>query len=101
MKAGVQRFAPHVHDMQATLLEAADLAEVLRRAEVVVYATGSERVAGQLRPGCTGFEYRHTPDPGEIDRILLPMLDAIRGEPAMASKGADKASAGLRRSHES
>src|SRR5262249_8004271 len=67
MKAGVQRFAPHVHDVRAALLEAADLAEALRRAEVVVYATGSERVAGQLRPGCTGFEYRHTPDPGEID----------------------------------
>ena len=32
-----------------------------------------------LRPGARSFEYRHTPDPREIDQILLPMLeDAAR-----------------------
>jgi DNA-binding transcriptional regulator YhcF (GntR family) len=93
MKAGVQRFAPHVRDIRATLLEAADLPDVLRRVDVVVYATGSERVAGLLRPNVASFEYRHTPDPGEIDRILLPMLEAIRAAPAAGGK----APAALRR----
>ena len=79
MKAGVQRFAPHVHDIRATLLESPDLAEVLQRAEVVVYACGSERVAGMLPPETPSFEYRHTPDPREIDQVLLPMLEEIRG----------------------
>jgi DNA-binding transcriptional regulator YhcF (GntR family) len=96
MKAGVQRFAPHVHAIEATLLDAADLPEVLRRVDVVVYATGSERAAGLLGPNTASFEYRHTPDPGEIDRILLPMLDAIRAAPASGGK----TSPGLRRSHE-
>ena len=41
----------------------------------MVYATGSERVVGMLRPGAAHFEYRHTPDPREIDQILLPMLE--------------------------
>ena len=51
MKAGVQRFAPHVQDIEATLLESPDLAQALRRVDIVVYATGSERVVGMLRPG--------------------------------------------------
>ena len=29
--------------------------------------------------GRRAFEYRHTPDPGEIDQVLLPMLGSIRG----------------------
>ncbi len=78
MKAGVQRFAPHVHDIQATVLESPDLAEAMRRADVAVYATGSERVARMLRPRARSFEYRHTPDPREIDQVLLPMLESLR-----------------------
>jgi DNA-binding transcriptional regulator YhcF (GntR family) len=79
MKAGVQRFAPHVLDVQATVLASPELADLLRRVDVVVYATGSERVAGMLRPTVQSFEYRHTPDPREIDQVLLPMLEGIRG----------------------
>jgi len=78
MKAGVQRFAPHVHDIRATVLESPDLAQALQAAEVVVRASGSERVAGMLPPEKPCFEYRHTPDPREIDQVLLPMLEEIR-----------------------
>src|SRR4029079_4945090 len=49
MKAGVQRFAPHVQDIEATLLESPDLAQALPRIDIAVYATGSERVVGMLR----------------------------------------------------
>jgi hypothetical protein len=88
MKAGVQRFAPHVLDIQATVLESPDLGDVVRRVDVAVYATGSERVAGMLRPGIHSFEYRHTPDPREIEQILLPALEGIRGMLASTAEGA-------------
>jgi DNA-binding transcriptional regulator YhcF (GntR family) len=87
MKAGVQRFAPHVFEIQATLLESRDLAAVLRRVDVVVYATGSEGIVATLGPAARAFEYRHTPDPREIDQILLPMLDGIRGALASPTAG--------------
>jgi hypothetical protein len=96
MKAGVQRFAPHVHDIRATILESADLAQVLQGADVVVRASGSERVIGMLPPDTPSFEYRHTPDPREIDQVLLPMLEEIRGDAAQPISP----TATLRRSHE-
>jgi len=79
MKAGVQRFAPHVQSIKATLLDSPDLKRVLASMNVVVYATGSERVGRLLKRGVAHFEYRHTPDPVEIDQVLLPMLESIRG----------------------
>jgi DNA-binding transcriptional regulator YhcF (GntR family) len=85
MKAGVQRFAPHVHDVEATLLESPDLPDVLGRVDIAVYATGSERVTGLLRPAARAFEYRHTPDPREIDQILLPMLETLRSGAALSA----------------
>jgi hypothetical protein len=97
MKAGVQRFAPHVHHIKATVLESPDLAETLRRADVVVHATGSEKTISLIKPGTSHFEYRHTPDPREIDQVLLPMLESIRGDlPASPETPLPD----LRRSHE-
>lgn len=85
MKAGVQRFAPHVHTIRATVLESPNLAEILASADVVVHATGSEKAIGLIKPGTQHFEYRHTPDPREIDQVLLPMLESIRGDLPAAS----------------
>jgi DNA-binding transcriptional regulator YhcF (GntR family) len=97
MKAGVQRFAPHVHHIKATVLESPDLAETLRRADVVVHATGSEKAISLIKPSTSHFEYRHTPDPREIDQVLLPMLESIRGDlPASPETPLPD----LRRSHE-
>jgi hypothetical protein len=63
---------------------------------VVVLATGSERAVRLLKRGTAHFEYRHTPDPCEIDQVLLPMLESIRGTfPANAEPAPS-----LRRSHE-
>ncbi len=98
MKAGVQRFAPHVHDIRSTILESPDLAQVLQGTDVVVRASGSERVIDMLPPDTPSFEYRHTPDPREIDQVLLPMLEEIRGR--LAGQPIAAPSAALRRSHE-
>jgi DNA-binding transcriptional regulator YhcF (GntR family) len=96
MKAGVQRFAPHVQSIKATVLDAPDLKETLARMSVVVLATGSEKAVRLLKKGTAHFEYRHTPDPCEIDQVLLPMLESIRGA-FPANTDADPK---LRRSHE-
>jgi DNA-binding transcriptional regulator YhcF (GntR family) len=97
MKAGVQRFAPHVHHIRATVLESPDLAEALSSADVVVHATGSEKAIDLIKPDSQHFEYRHTPDPREIDQVLLPMLESIRGDlPAAPAAPVPD----LRRSHE-
>jgi DNA-binding transcriptional regulator YhcF (GntR family) len=98
MKAGMQLFAPHVHDILATLLESATLAEELQRVDIVVYASGSKRAVDLLRSGTPAFEYRHTPDPREIDQVLLPMLESIRA--ASAKPPAAPMAPKVRRSHE-
>ena len=98
MKAGVQRFAPHVHDIRSTILESPDLAQVLQGADVVVRASGSERVIDMLPPDTPSFEYRHTPDPREFDQVLLFLLEEIRGR--LADQPIAAPSATLRRSHE-
>jgi DNA-binding transcriptional regulator YhcF (GntR family) len=79
MTAGVQRFAPHVSQVAATMLEASDLAERLATADFVVFATGAEAVLARLAPGVASLEYRHAPDPSDIERNLLPILATMRG----------------------
>ncbi len=96
MKAGVQRFAPHVQSIKAMVLDSPDLKETLASMNVVVLATGSEKAVRLLKRGTTHFEYRHTPDPCEIDQVLLPMLESIRGAFPANADAAPK----LRRSHE-
>ncbi len=74
MRPGVQRFAPHVAAVDAAVLAADDLASRLAGHDVVVYATGAEAVLERLPQGALAFEYRHSPDPGDIDRIVRPLL---------------------------
>ena len=87
MKAGVQQFTPHVRKLEATVLGSADLKSVLRRVDAVVYASGSERIRRLVRRGVPVFEYRHAPDPHEIDDVLLPALEELRsgGTPTVTS----------------
>ena len=75
--AGVKRFAPLVTDLWASHIQAPDLGALLGWADVVVYATGSERIrdlAGETP--CT--EYRHTIDPRDIERLVIPAVEAVR-----------------------
>ncbi len=78
MTAGVQRFAPHVSHVVATVLDAPDLEVLLAAADCVVFATGAEAVLARLQPGVARLEYRHAPDPSDIERNLLPLLAAMR-----------------------
>ena len=78
MKAGVQRFAPHVAEVSVALHDTPELAPMLRRVDVVVYATGADDLGLAVPDDVASFEYRHTPDPGCVRRLLRPLLhDAI------------------------
>jgi DNA-binding transcriptional regulator YhcF (GntR family) len=74
MTHGVHRFAPHVRAVRAAVVGTEALDPVLAWSDVVVIATGAERVAGQLRPGQRQIAYRHIPDPGDVDRLAQSLL---------------------------
>jgi DNA-binding transcriptional regulator YhcF (GntR family) len=74
MTRGVHRFAPHVRAVRAAVVGTETLDRVLSWSDVVVIATGAERVAEQLRPGQRQIAYRHIPDPGDVDRLAASLL---------------------------
>ena len=71
---GVRRFAAHVRDIVAVNLDDPDIATVLTNCDVVVLATGADDAARLAKPGALRIEYRHIPDPGDIDRLVMPLL---------------------------
>jgi len=77
MKAGVQRFAPHVAQLTGATLETPDLDEILAGTDVVVFASGAEAVMAKFETDIRAIEYRHAPDTAEIERVLVPL---IRGD---------------------
>ncbi len=85
---GVRRFAAHVQTVTARDMSAADLPNLLAAADVVVMSTGAETAADLARADATRIEYRHVPDPGDIDRLVLPRL----GAPAQSSPSRKEAS---------
>lgn len=82
MRPSIRQFAPHVSDIQVTWSGAPDLSEVLKGRDVVIYATGADSVAALLAPGVRHFEYRHSPDPSELARLLVPFFSTLRSERA-------------------
>ncbi|MBP2550787.1 DNA-binding transcriptional regulator YhcF (GntR family) [Neorhizobium galegae] len=74
LKSGVTRFAPHVADVIADTLDSPDLAAMISKATVLVFATGAEDVLAEIAPDMPGIEYRHSPDTADIERIILPAL---------------------------
>ena len=79
MKSGVERFASHL-DAPATavLIDTESLERLKRTCDVIVYATGSERILEGLNDRVRTFEYRHMPDPRSVERDLLPVIERLR-----------------------
>lgn len=71
---GIRRFAAHVQRFTALNMDAPELEGVLADSDVLVFATGADDVTRQIRPGALTIEYRHIPDPGDIDRLVMPLL---------------------------
>lgn len=76
MRNGVRRFASHVADVDGGSLNDEGIRESAKSADVVVFSTGAEAIRDYLNIGTVVFEYRHTPDPSDIERIVLPALRA-------------------------
>lgn len=74
MKAGVQRFAPHVAHLTGATMETAELDALLSASDVVVFASGAEDILSRLPPRTKAIEYRHAPDTAEIERVLVPLI---------------------------
>lgn len=81
MKAGVRRFAPHITSIAAAALDTTaplELNRLLEGRDVVVYATGAESALNRLAPRVRAIEFRHMPDPVDLERSVLPLLDRLR-----------------------
>lgn len=78
MRLNARRFMPHVTVEVSTVIDAPDLEESLRDVEVVVYASGAERVLELVRPPQTAMEYRHMPDLSALQADVLPRLEKLR-----------------------
>ncbi|CDP50005.1 Predicted transcriptional regulators [Devosia sp. DBB001] len=78
MRPSIREFAPHVADIRVTWSSAPDLSETIAVCDVVIYATGADEVAGLARPGQRCFEYRHSPDLGALENVLVPYLAHLR-----------------------
>lgn len=62
--------------------------DMLTQVDVIVYASGSERILEWLPVGVEAFEYRHTPEPDSLNR-LRPLLSkrTVEQEELIASEG--------------
>lgn len=74
LSLGVRRFAAHLQGVTSLALEDPALPEALARCDVLVLSTGAEAAAEHALPGAQRIEYRHIPDPGDIDRQVIPVL---------------------------
>jgi DNA-binding transcriptional regulator YhcF (GntR family) len=86
MKAGVQRFAPHVAHLTGATLETRELGALLAASDVVVFASGAEEILPRLPDGAKAIEYRHAPDTAEIERVLVPLIKPVDGAAAEERK---------------
>ncbi len=71
---GLRRFAAHVGDVTTLCLDDPALAGARARADVLVLSTGAETAAAG--GGAEVIEYRHIPDPGDVERLVAPRLGA-------------------------
>ncbi|SEF09200.1 transcriptional regulator, GntR family [Rhizobiales bacterium GAS191] len=77
IRAGVQRFASHVPQINAGNIDDDNIQRLLESSDVVVFATGAEAILSHLKPGITAIEYRHTPDPADIEHVVIPELRGL------------------------
>jgi DNA-binding transcriptional regulator YhcF (GntR family) len=72
--SGLQRFASHCHDIRLAQEDEPDLAQRMADRTVIVYATGSEGALALMPAQATKIEFRHIPDPGDVERLVEPLL---------------------------
>lgn len=88
MRPSIREFAPHVSDIRVTWSSAPDLDETIAGCDAVIFASGADHVESRVRPGVPCFEYRHAPDPGALENLLVPYLAGLRSSKASVSGSA-------------
>jgi len=79
LRLGVTRFAAHCQNVTAFNEGDPELPDRLADSEVLIFATGAEKVLERAPAGVQAVEYRHIPDPGDIDRVVKPFVEALIG----------------------
>lgn len=74
LSLGVRRFAAHVQSVVTLNLDDPALPQALANCSVVVISTGADAAAEAAPPDALKIEYRHIPDPGDIDRLVMPIV---------------------------
>ncbi|MFU8889317.1 MAG: GntR family transcriptional regulator [Trueperaceae bacterium] len=81
-RRAIERFASHVASVRTAVRGTPELAARVAWADVVVYATGAEDVLDGLPADVRAFEYRHVPDPVQVETVLLPLVERLRAAKA-------------------
>lgn len=74
LKAGIERFAPHVSHITAGTMDMPAFRAELAEADVIIHATGADETLEDSYPQLPRIEYRHAPDEVDIERIIIPAL---------------------------
>lgn len=82
LRFGVRRFAAHCHDVITANESDPGLSALLQGRDVLIHATGAEAAIACAAPGTLVIEYRHMPDPGDVDRLVKPLAGKRRAEMA-------------------
>lgn len=72
--SGLKRFASQCHDILLGLEDGHDLAECMADRSVIIYATGTEGVLPLMPEQAAKIEFRHIPDPDDVERLVAPLL---------------------------
>jgi DNA-binding transcriptional regulator YhcF (GntR family) len=78
MRPSVREFAPHVSDVRVTWSSAEDVGDLIAQCNAIIFASGADHIAELVPPGVPCFEYRHAPDPGELETVLVSRLAELR-----------------------
>jgi DNA-binding transcriptional regulator YhcF (GntR family) len=78
MRPSVREFAPHIADIKVTWSSAPDVPDIVRECDAVIFASGADHIMDLVPPGVPCFEYRHAPDPGALENVLVPYLAELR-----------------------
>lgn len=74
LRFGVRRFAAHCKDVVAATEGDPNLEALVGNCDVLIYATGAVGAVDLVTSGKRTIEYRHIPDPSDIDRLVKPLL---------------------------
>lgn len=75
MKSGVTRFATSLGLLNLTAGSAADITSLAAEVDALVYASGTEDVLATIPQMLPTIEYRHIPDPVDVQRRIASLLD--------------------------